>query len=75
MTTPHQEQRQQARDGGRYQKMVPCPRCGKRRALEPGYTVQEGGLLPSTSKWAGHFICQPCIKAEAALLPGSVAKE
>lgn len=62
----HQEQRQTVRDRGRYAKMTPCPRCGKRRALEPAYTVRDGGTVRDDSPWGGSFICRACIKQESA---------
>ena len=60
------ENRQATRDKeGRYSKMKPCPRCGKRRTLEPAYSKSEGGQVKDTSAWVGHFICSPCIKQES----------
>lgn len=59
-----QAQRQQHRKGGQYSKMPPCDACGKRAAVEPGYTTSEGGQLPDDSKWAGLYVCKACIKKE-----------
>lgn len=58
------EQREVARDRktGRYKNMPECPRCGKRRALEPIYFGE--GTVPAGSPWEGLFICNPCIKQE-----------
>ena len=44
--------------------MKPCPGCGKSRALEPGYTVSEGGLLPDDSPQAGDVVCRPCVQKQ-----------
>lgn len=65
MSSPYQEQRQVTRKNGRYAKMPPCPRCGKRRALEPAYTKPEGGQVRPDSPWKGLFICLACIKKES----------
>jgi hypothetical protein len=63
--TVYNEQRQTTRGrDGRYKNMDPCPRCGKRKTLEPAYKKCEGGQVNDNSKWAGDFICPACIKAE-----------
>jgi hypothetical protein len=65
MSTPRQDQRQRARQAGRYAPMATCPRCGKRRALEPAYTKSEGGTVRDGSPWAGQILCPLCIRQEA----------
>lgn len=47
------QQRQGARVAGRYAQMDECPRCHKRKALEPAYTVDDGGTVSNKSKWKG----------------------
>ncbi len=60
------EQRQASRGpDGRYSNMTACPRCGKRKLLEPAYTTDEGGVVSPRSKWAGGFICESCIRRES----------
>ena len=59
-----QDARDVARTEGRFSKMKPCPGCGKSRALEPGYTVSEGGLLPDDSPQAGDVVCRPCVQKQ-----------
>lgn len=57
-----QRQADRGRDG-RYRNMPPCPRCGKRKCLEPFYEPLEGEPGHG-SKWGGLFICAKCIKEE-----------
>jgi transcription elongation factor Elf1 len=56
------QQRQATRNGGKYAPLPPCPRCGKRKCVEPCYV--EG------SKWEGLFVCAPCVKAEEKAAKG-----
>jgi transcription elongation factor Elf1 len=52
------QQRQAARGkDGKYKPLTPCPRCGKRKTVEPCY-------VPG-SKWEGLFICATCVKQES----------
>ena len=51
--TGAQAQRQQTRRNGQYRKMDPCPQCGKRRAVEPCYTLDADGSVPNDCAFAG----------------------
>ena len=60
------EQRQTTRGrDGRYKDRPACPRCGRRRSLEPAYSRSEGGPVRDDSEWGGLFLCPACIKQEA----------
>ncbi len=60
------EQRQATRNRqGRYANLPECPRCHKRRTVEPAYPVSERGPIREDSPWVGLFLCKSCIKAES----------
>jgi len=58
-----QEQRSQTRKAGRFVSMDACPCCGKRRALEPAYSVSDGGRVRDDFEFAGTHVCLKCIAA------------
>ena len=62
--TNEQRQATRGRDG-RYVNMPTCPRCGKRKTLEPAYPKSAGGQVAEDSVWCGLFICAQCIKKES----------
>lgn len=55
MTWNQQRQATRGKDG-KYKPLPPCPRCGKRRCVEPVYVTG--------SKWDGLFVCAACVRAE-----------
>lgn len=63
--TESQEQRGRTRKGGQFSQMDPCPCCGKRRALEPAYTVADGGRVRDDFTFAGSYVCLKCINDNA----------
>jgi hypothetical protein len=61
-----QDQRSLTRKAGKFTAMDVCPCCNKPRALEPAYTVSDGGRVRDDFKFAGSYVCLKCIAANAA---------